>query len=144
MSITEYPPTSKLRNEIMDTLEKWNIKYKFRKVVGDFGKNIDLTGKNDPYKAQTECRESRCHFLRNGKIYKCPFSALGNYFFNRYNIPLHFEEGIDIYDESIDLPKALQKLDTEPIELCKYCGEEERFTWEVSNKPKSSEWTINA
>lgn len=142
ISITEYPPTSKLRSEIISTLEKADIMYEFRKVAETFGKNIDLTGGNDPYKAQTECRESRCHFLRNGKIYKCPFSALGGHFFNQYSIPLHFEEGIDIYDEKIDLGQALKRLDTEPAELCRYCGREERFAWEISNKPESGEWII--
>lgn len=142
ISITEYPPTSKLRSEITGTLERFGIMYEFRKVAETFGKNIDLTGKNDPYKAQTECRESRCHFLRNGKIYKCPFSALGGHFFDQYNIPLHFEEGIDIYDEKMDLEQALKNMDTEPIALCKYCGKEERFVWEVSKNPEREEWLI--
>ncbi len=143
VSITEYPPTSKLRSEIISTLEEAGIMYEFRKVAETFGKNIDLTGGNDPYKAQLECRQSRCHFLRNGKIYKCPFSALGGNFFNHYNIPLHFEEGIDIYDEKIDLGQALKKLDAEPIALCKYCGKEERFAWDVSSKPESAEWIVS-
>lgn len=142
VSITEYPPTSKLKNEIVSTLEEFDIMYEFRKLAETFGKNIDLTGRNDPYIAQTECRESRCHFLKNGKIYKCPFSALGSRFFDQYNIPLHFEEGVDIYDPGTDLPQALKCLDIEPIELCRYCGKEERFTWEVSNKPESSEWIV--
>lgn len=142
VSITEYPPTSKLRSEIIDTLEQFGIMYEFRRMVDDFGKNIDLTGGNDPYTAQKECRESRCHFLRNGKIYKCPFSALGGRFFEQYNIPIHFEEGMDLYDESIDWGQALKLLDAEPIELCRYCGKEERFTWAVSDKPERNEWII--
>ncbi len=142
VSITEYPPTSKLRGEIINTLEQFGIMYEFRKMVETFGKNIDLTGESDPDIAQTECRESRCHFLRNGKIYKCPFSALGGHFFEKYDIPLHFEEGVDIYDESIDLKQALSSLDAEPIELCRYCGKEERFAWSVSNRPESSEWIV--
>lgn len=144
VSITEYYPTLKLENEIRNTLEKYGIMYEFRKVVEEFGKNIDLTGENNPYRAQEECRESHCHFLRNGKIYKCPFSALGGHFFEKYNIPLHFEEGINIYDESIDLGLALRSLDTEPINLCRHCAKEERFTWGVSNKPESDEWLVKA
>lgn len=144
ISITQYPPTVKLGSEIRNTLDKYGIVYELRNVVGDFGRNIDLTGENDPYKAQTQCRESGCRFLRNGKIYKCPFSALGSYFFEYYNIPLHFEEGVDIYDEAIDWEHALNSLGAEPIELCRYCGKEERFTWEVSNKPACSEWIVKA
>lgn len=144
VSITEYPPTTKLKSEIICTLEKSGIMYEFRKVAETFGKNIDLTGGNDPYRAQAECRESSCHFLRNGKIYKCPFSALGGYFFDWYGIPLHFEEGIDIYDEKTDLEQELKCLDEQPIELCRYCGREERFAWGVSHKPEREEWIIRA
>lgn len=143
VSMTGYPPTLKLKDAIEDTLEQFGILYEFRRSVESFGKNIDLSGKNNPYVAQTKCREARCHFLRNGKIYKCPFSALGSYFFDKYAIPLHFEEGIDIYDETNDLRKALQTLDTDPIGQCNYCGEEERFSWEVSNTPECGEWTRN-
>ncbi len=143
VSITEYPPTAKRKDKIIGTLEKFGIWYEFRGHVETFGKNIDLSGKNDPYRAQRECREFRCHFLRNGIIYKCPFSALGNHFFTRYEIPLHFEEGVDIYDDKTDLHKALQALDTDPIEQCRYCGREERFSWEVSMQPESSEWLID-
>lgn len=142
ISLTAYPPTIKLKSKIVDMLEKFGILYEFRESVQTFGKNIDLSGKNNPYVAQTKCRESWCRFLRNGKIYKCPFSALGSYFFDKYDIPLHFEEGIDIYDEENDLRQALQKLSTEPVEQCKYCGEEERFSWEISNTPECGEWII--
>ena len=66
-----------------------------------------------------------------------------SYFFDKYDIPLHFEEGIDIYDEENDLRQALQKLSTEPVEQCEYCGEEERFSWEISNTPECGEWIIS-
>lgn len=144
VSITEYPPTSKMKEKIISTLENAGIMYEFRRKAEDFGKNIDLNGKNDPYRAQSECRESGCHFLRAGRIYKCPFSALGNHFFEQYDIPLHFEEGIEIYNEGIDLDKALKELEAEPVELCRYCGKEERFQWEVSNHPKAVEWLIDS
>lgn len=51
VSITEYPPTSKLRGEIINTIEQFGIIYEFRNMVENFGKNIDLTGRIDPYKA---------------------------------------------------------------------------------------------
>lgn len=66
-------------------------------------------------------------FERDGKIYKCPFSALGNYFFDKYDIPLHFEEGIDIYSENVEWGSLSGSMRDEPIELCRYCGTEERF-----------------
>lgn len=142
-SISEYLPIQKLKDKIVLTLERYNIDYEFREGIDTFGKNIDLSGENDPEKAQLTCRESTCQFLRNGKIFKCPFSALGNYYFNYYNIPLHFEEGINIFGEDIDWEVVAEKLRKQPIEQCKYCGPEERFPWEISLHPQKEEWLIH-
>lgn len=142
VSVTEYPPVTKIKNKIIATLEKYGVRYEFRGQVADFGKNIDLSGKNDPMKAQEMCRENTCQFLRDGKIYKCPFSALGNYYFDFYNISLHFEEGVDIFDEKVNWERTIKKLRECPIEQCKYCGSEERFEWTVSGRPQKEEWLI--
>lgn len=142
IEITEYAPTLKIKEQIVKILGQYGIRCLFREGIKTFGKNIDLSGKNSPQKAQLSCRESRCQFLRNGKIYKCPFSALGNHFFDYYDIPLHFEEGADIYNENIDWKEILVNLRDMPIELCKYCGPEERFSWEVSMHPQKEEWLI--
>lgn len=142
VSITEYPPTAKMKEQIRETLNQYKIHYFFRSAVLTFGKNIDLKGKNDANKAQSECREHTCQFLRDGKIYKCPFSALGNYFFDYYGIPLHFEEGIDIYEEGNEWDRVISNLRQMPIEMCRYCGSEERFAWEVSVCPQKEEWLI--
>ncbi len=143
VSITEYLPIKKLKDKMVLVLEQYNIDYEFREGIDTFGKNIDLLGKNDPEMAQQMCRESTCQFLRNGEIFKCPFSALGNYFFNYYNIPLHFKEGINIFDENIEWDGVAEKLRKQPIEQCKYCGPEERFPWEVSLHPQKEEWLIH-
>lgn len=142
VSITRYIPVIKLEDKIKSTLDEYGVSYEFRESVDMFGKNIDLTGSNDPLAAQQSCRESTCQFLRDGKIYKCPFSALGNYFFDRYGISLHFQEGIDIFDEQTNWQELGEKLREQPIELCKYCGAEERFKWEVSIHPEKEDWLI--
>lgn len=142
VSITEYPPTSKVLSKIKDTLEKYQILYNVRPLVKTFGKNIDISGRNDPNVAMLNCRESKCQFLRDGKLYKCPFAALGNYFFQYYKIPIYFQEGIDIFNCTLDWKEEITKLCNEPIEACKYCGKEERFLWERSDFPIKEEWLI--
>lgn len=142
VSITEYPPTTKMKDKISETLTNYGIYFSMRSGVLTFGKNIDISGKNDPWVAQRTCRESRCHFLRDGKIYKCPFSGLGNYFFKHYELPLHFDEGIDIYNRENDWNTIIEDLENKPIEQCKFCGEEERFPWAVSLNPIKEEWII--
>lgn len=142
ISITEYPPTTKVKEQIRSVLEQYGIRYSFRNAVTTFGKNIDVGGTNNADTAQLKCRESKCQFLRYGKIYKCPFSALGNYFFDHYGIPLHFEEGVDIYADGIKWEETISKLREMPIEMCRYCGKEERFAWQVSTCPEKEEWLI--
>ncbi|MCH5249331.1 MAG: radical SAM protein [Lachnospiraceae bacterium] len=143
VSITEYPPVTKVKDKIMDKLDEYHIYYEFRPVVETFGKNIDLSGKNEPHVAQSKCRESTCQFLRAGKIYKCPFSALGNIFFKYYNIPLSFDEGADIYASDMNWKEYADNVRAAPIEQCRYCGTEERFSWEMSNNPQKEEWIID-
>lgn len=142
VSITEYPPTTAVLQKIEDSLRKYEILYSLRPAVKTFGKNITLSGDNDIYVAMNSCRESQCQFLRDGKIYKCPFSALGNYFFKHYKIPICLHGGIDIYDNTLDWKEEIQKLCNEPIDACRYCGKEERFAWERSDNPLREEWLI--
>lgn len=143
VNITKYPPhVYGTEQRIKNKLEQYQISYIFRPLVETFGKNIDITGENDPAIAMLSCRESKCQFLREGKLYKCPFSALGNYFFEHYNIPICFHEGIDIYDKALDWKKEIRKLCNEPIEACRYCGTEQRFPWERSDTPNKEEWLI--
>lgn len=143
VSITEYPPTTAVLQKIKDSLQKYQILYDVRPLVKTFGKNIDISGENDPYVAIGNCRESKCQFLREGKLYKCPFAALGNYFFDHYEIPICLHEGIDIYDNTLDWKREIEKICTEPIEACRYCGKEERFSWKRSDYPLKEEWLIN-
>ncbi len=142
VSITEYPPTTAVLQRIKDTLQDYGIPYSIRPLVKSFGKNIDLSGKNIPAISMANCRESRCQFLRAGKLYKCPFAALGNYFFEYYEIPICLDEGIDIYDPALDWKAEMRKLCQEPIAACKYCGKEESFPWARSDNPLKEEWLV--
>lgn len=139
--ITEYPPTSKIKDKIVSVLEENKISFIFTQKVSDFGKNLDLEGNNDPYYAQRHCRQYICQFLRQGKIYKCPFSALNNHFFDYFGLPEKEDTGIDIYSD-IEWGSALKKLYDEPIEICKYCGEEERFQWQSNKHVCKEDWVI--
>jgi hypothetical protein len=143
IDISEYKPTSVIIDKIVELLKQYNVRYNIRDNKGDFGKNIDLEGHADVCTAMKHCRESACHFFRNGKLYKCPFAALGNKFFTHYNLDIRLECGTDIYDENLDWNKFAYDLENEPIDACKYCGEEVRFDWEVSTHPLMEEWVIN-
>lgn len=143
IDISEYEPTAKIIDKIEDILTKYELRYNIRDNKGDFGKNIDLLGRANPNEAMSHCRESTCHFFRNGKLYKCPFEALGNKFFEHFNQNIRIVGGTDIHDEQLDWNKLVYELEHEPVKACIYCGEEVRYTWEVSNHPVMEEWIIN-
>ncbi len=140
--ITVYKPTLALMDKISGKLEKNEVSYSFRWTKEKFGKNIDLTGSADKDKAVKSCRESKCHFLREGKIFKCPFEALGNKLFEHYGVPIKFQGGIDIYDKNLDWNKMLNDLYYNPIDSCKYCGEEEKMEWSATNAPTLDDWVV--
>lgn len=142
IAISGYKPTMAMKDDITRVLDENGVVYVFRRVVEDFGKNIDLSGKNDRQTAVKRCRENGCHFMRQGKIYKCPFEALGNKFFLHFNIDARIEGGIDIYQDELDWQQVVNILNNEPVDACKYCGVEERIEWRVANNPVIEDWII--
>lgn len=143
IDISEYEPTSLIIEDIIKLLEKNDVRYNIRNNKGDFGKNIDLSGSADKTKAMKNCRESKCHFFREGKLYKCPFSALGNKFFEHFNLNIELNEGNDLYNENLNWDELVNKLTNETIDACKYCGKEERFRWEISQHPNKEDWVVD-
>lgn len=142
ISISGYKPMLRMKEDIIKTLEKNEINHEFRMDVLSFGKNIDLQGEANPQNAFRACREKDCHFFRNGRLYKCPFEALGNKLFTQFDIDICFQGGIDIYDPDLNWDEAITKLDNEPISCCRYCGEEERIEWAIENHPQLEDWII--
>lgn len=142
IGISTYKPTLAMRDDIVRILNENEVAYVFRNAVEDFGKNIDLSGQNDRQIAVKRCRENRCHFMRQGKIYKCPFEALGNKFFSHFNIDAMIEGGIDIYKEGLDWQQVVNVLHNDPVDACKYCGVEERIEWRVASPPVIEDWII--
>ena len=143
ISISGYKPTLLIKDKIEDILKKKNVEYLFREDVLEFGKNIDLQGTADPATAVANCRENDCHFFRNGRLYKCPFVALGNYFFSHYGIDIRLNGGIDIFNSHLNWDEVVKKIENQPIDACRYCGEEERVEWKVENYPKLEDWIIS-
>lgn len=140
--VSEYRPTALLKDKILEILQENQISFFVRRNRDDFGKNIDLTGTADKYEAVTRCRESKCQFFRNGKLYKCPFEALGNQLFEHYHLDIRFHGGIDIYEDHLDWVKLAEMLSDHPVDACRYCGEEEKIRWDVTHAPALEDWVV--
>lgn len=143
IEITEYLPTSRMKDQIICILEKYGVRYRFREKIDTFMKNIDLSGTADKYYAMQHCLQNDCNFLRNGRIYKCPFEALGNRFFEHFQFDIRLAGGVDIYANDLDWQEMVSKLEKEPVDACRYCGKGEWFTWEWSNSPTAEEWLVD-
>lgn len=142
IDISVYSPTTYVRDAILECLKKYNLNFHFTGKIVTFGKNIDVGGCANKFNAMKNCREHTCHFFRAGRIYKCPFEALGNKFFEYYEINIKLLGGINIYDKELDWNKLIYCLENEPVEACRYCGDETQYKWSVSNCPTMNDWTI--
>lgn len=142
IGISGYRPTLAMKDNITKILDENEIVYIFRNAVEDFGKNVDLSGKNDIQTSFKRCRENRCHFMRQGKIYKCPFEALGNKLFSHFHVDAKIEGGIDIYNPDLNWVQVVGSLHNDPVDACRYCGMEERIEWRIANNPVIEDWII--
>lgn len=142
ISVSGYKPTLALKDKILEILDSQQVTYLFRINKEEFGKNIDLTGTADQKEAVKRCREHICHFLRNGKIYKCPFEALGNKLFEYYDLEIRFHGGVDIYNDQLDWSVLADTLSSAPVDACRYCGIEEKIGWGVTNSPVLEDWVV--
>lgn len=140
--VSEYKPTVLLKDKIVEILQENQISFFLRSNRDDFGKNIDLTGRADKDEAIKRCRESKCQFFRNGKLYKCPFEALGNKLFEHYHLDIRFHGGVNIYDEHLDWAKLAKMLSDYPVDACRYCGEEEKIRWNITHAPALEDWIV--
>lgn len=142
ITISSYRPTWEMQDVIIHKLSESGVPFSFTKIKNDFGKNINLNGDEVKYTAMRSCREHSCHFFRQGKLYKCPFEALGNQLFTYYDIDVHFNGGVDLYEESLDWNLLVERIENEPVDACRYCGEEVRVDWACNQTPVLADWIL--
>ena len=91
--------------------------------------------------SNNNCFSSSCTFLRNGKLYKCPFDALINDFYLFYKLQRKHDGGISLYQDKDALYKAIINYAFNPVEMCKYCAEvPEMIPWSVETSPVLEDW----
>jgi MoaA/NifB/PqqE/SkfB family radical SAM enzyme len=104
---------------------------------------LSLEGKGDVKTNWKYCMHNVWTFLRNGRIYPCPFYA-NIHHFNRHfktNLPLTDKDSIDIHQVK-NLKEILRFL-AKPIPACRYCdigAYTYGHKWGISKK-ESGEWT---
>lgn len=145
--ISRYIPTNHQMENIVRRLEKENVNFFIEDAtITQFGKTLDMKGKSNAKKAQEACISLGCRFLRNRKMYKCPFEGLIDIFADIYGYKqIPENRGFDIYDENINWERKLEEYFLRPVEMCKYCAEKcELFDWEIKTKPQKEDWIIES
>lgn len=146
ISISLYPPTYKIKEEIARCLDSCAVLYYFdtgngEKEITEFYRNLTLHRIHDAEVSGQVCSSASCTFLRNGRLYKCPFDGLINDFYEYYQIDRKHESGIDLAQDGDVLYERLKEYALKPTEFCGYCAEKpERIPWSVKADPALCDW----
>lgn len=126
MDISPYPPTMKMIKQLTAKLDEEHIPYgTIAEELHDFRKSLTLTPNHNPEKSVQLCQSSHCHFLRNGKIAKCPLPLLIGDFNQAYRCEILSKDIYDIYEEQSGV--ALKKKLEDYADMCKYCPDKAAF-----------------
>lgn len=143
LHISAYPPTMKIMNQIQDILNMQKIEWTVFTVVESFCKRWTEYPFEDENIANSICGSAGCHYLRNGKLAKCPDSVLIRMLDDAYKTSLYKHDEIDIY--TTKNAWEIQRRLNQPCQLCKYCTLDrmEQIPWEtVGNVPKKEDWIV--
>lgn len=143
--ISRYRPVEDMLPQIVARLEDAGVLYRITEPISQFGKSLSMTGLSDPMQAMKYCISLGCRFLRQGKLYKCPFEGLVDRFAERFGFEdqIEFRRGIDIYDESIIWSQQLEEYYHRPVPMCHMCAEKcEMFTWSIKRTPEKMDWIV--
>lgn len=141
--ISAYPPTMEKMHEISAVLDAQNVEWISYGEVKKFIKHWTEYPFENKDLSNELCGSSGCHYLRNGKIAKCPDSILVRKLDEKCQTSLYQHDETDIYkeDDGWDLQQKL----IGPCQLCSYCSLDrmEFIPWEtIGNNPKKEDWMI--
>lgn len=143
--ISPYIPTLKMKEEIIERLEKYRILWHFdgEKILL-FSRNLTLMDTHNAEVANENCLSAGCTFLRKGKIYKCPIDGLINDFYHYYKLEKPHKSGIDIYQDEEKIYNEIVNYALKPVEMCKFCAENpEAIPWTIESNPTLEDWLYN-
>ena len=127
LNISLYKPTLKMIDNIKEILDKNNVKYRFGKgnikviendYINKFHTCLEL--KKIKGKGDLKCYNQYCWFLRNKRIYKCPYPALIEILNKKFK--LNYEVNNDFVDlTKIDDGWEVIKKISNRTDFCDYC-----------------------
>lgn len=130
VTITLYPPTAKILDEIITTLNKYDLEYQVSEMVINFRRKFLPDGSSDPEKAFSECTLGRyCTFVYSGRLYLCSGAALVKYYNDVSGTDIVCKDSsIDLYNTSTE---EIVRFLNQYNDSCRYCGRGSEETWSV-------------
>lgn len=154
LNISLYPPTFKIKDELVEMLDKKGVEYSFGSaleqynengIIEEFHKCFTEHRSHNPITAARYCMSKKCHYLREGKISKCALPllsyALNDYYHKNYVV----EEGdyVDLNDIKISPWDMVHRLHS-ATPFCAYCIEEfpHRFSWKTGGNYNFEDYIV--
>jgi len=132
MQISLYKPMMKHKDDIKRHFDAQKIKHSISKPILKFAEYINAEGDSDPKESIKQCPASRCTFLSDGYIARCPLPFNIKFFNRQFNQSADMEhEKINIHDAE-QTGFALKKKLRKPMSSCRYCSKLKWFDWERS------------
>lgn len=141
--ISAYPPTMEKMDLICQVLNEEKVDWIVYREVHEFVKRWTEYPFEDGAISNNLCGSSGCHYLRDGKLAKCPDSVLIKEYDKEFGTSLYQNDEIDIYQEK-SASDILEKL-AAPCKLCSYCAIDRQCTipWaRVQKKINKEDWIL--
>ena len=138
VQVSLYMPMADKKDEMEKFFRAQGIRYWISNPIMHFGKYLILEGASNPKQAISGCHASRCTFLRNGHIARCPLPFNIRHFNRRFGQDISMEhERINIHTRTAEGYDLKQKLRL-PMESCRYCGKIQWAKWEKDSRNKNN------
>jgi len=133
VKVSLYKPLVNRKDEIKQFFKIAGIKFSISNPILYFGKHLNPAGSSKPKDSVKQCHASRCTFLKNGFLARCPMP------FNIKHFNSHFGHSVSMGHELIDIHNVMadgyniKAVLRQPMDSCRFCGKVEWVPWEQSD-----------
>lgn len=137
--ISYYPPMQKNINKVQRFLYEQQIPYTMTPMITEFNKTQTLSPQpNEDF--FYSCFQASCTCLHDGKLAPCYAPFTTKYFNAAFCQELPVDEGIDLYEDSLNTPLLKASL-LLPMQRCQYCIAGSAQPWAIIGKHSSlNDW----
>lgn len=145
-SVSVYPPTAKIIEQICRRLEGNQIRYTLFGEIKEFRLQYNTLGNRDMYENYYNCPDRICHTIVDGKLSNCYYAVMVPNANKYFGINIPYENCIyDLYDTSYTGAELLKKINS-PSSMCSYCNgfSGQMSKWKIMTKNATlKEWFLN-